>query len=203
MDLSQAPVTYALILVNIVISLYALFVNTQFTDQFGFHVGAVRRQGEHFRVFTSSFLHVNLFHLLFNMVALFSFGPTVERLLGKLGFIVVYFGAILVSGIVSTWVNRHNLTYRSIGASDAVSGVIFAFVLFFPLAPILVFPIPFGIPAILFGVAFLMISSLLMGAENRMIAHEGHLGGAVGGLILTVMMRPDAIAIFLGQIFSR
>ncbi len=198
MDLSQAPVTYALILVNIAISLYALFVNPQFIDQFGFHVGAVRREGEHFRVFTSSFLHVNLFHLLFNMVALFSFGPTVERLLGKLGFIVVYFGAILVSGIVSTWVNRHNLTYRSIGASDAVSGVIFAFVLFFPLAPIFVFPIPFGIPAILFGVGFLVISSLLMGAKNRIIAHEGHLGGAIAGLILTVLMRPDAVAIFPG-----
>lgn len=193
MDIPLAPVTYGLIVANLAVSIWALFFDRDFTRQFAFDVGAIKRDKQHFRVFTSSFLHVDPMHLAFNMMTLFFFGPDVERALGKLGFLVVYFGAILASGIVSFYVNRHNKAYTSIGASDAVSGVLFSFVLMAPFAKMFIFPLPLPVPAWLFGIIFLLISSVLMGAENRRIAHEGHLGGAVGGLILTLLMVPETV----------
>lgn len=198
MDLSAAPVTYALIVANLAASLYALYGDRNFFSQFAFEVDAVARRQQSYRVVTSSFLHGDLFHLFFNMLTLFYFGPVVERILGKLGFLVVYFGAIIASGVVTAIVKRRVPNYRSVGASDAVSGVLLSFCLFFPLEPIYILFIPVGIPAILYGVLFMLISARLMGNAGNRIAHEGHLGGALAGVGLTLLMRPDVVTQFFG-----
>ena len=156
------------------------------------------RRKQHYRIFTSSFLHGDLFHLLFNMMTLYYFGPVVELELGTDGFLVVYFGAILASGIISFYVNRSNADYSSLGASDGVSGVLLSFCLFYPLDKLYFLFIPIGIPAIVFAVIFIAISAGLMGREGNRISHEGHLGGALAGVILTVLMRPEVI----GQLFG-
>lgn len=198
MDLPNAPVTYALIVANVAASLYALYIDRNFFSQFAFEVDAVVRRKQSHRVITSSFLHGDLFHLFFNMLTLFFFGPTVEAILGKLGFLGVYFGAIVASGVVTAIVQKRVPNYRSVGASDAVSGVLLSFCVFFPLEPIYIMFIPVGIPAILYGVLFIIISARLMGNPGNRIAHEGHLGGALAGVALTLLMRPDA----LGQLFG-
>ncbi len=198
MDIPVAPATYALIIANLVASVYGLSFDRNFVSSFVFNVGAVARAKQHYRIFTSSFLHGDYFHLLFNMMTLLFFGPEVERILGTDGFLVVYFGAVLTSGIVSFYVNKSNLGYSSLGASDGVSGVILSFCLFYPLQPIYIFFIPIGIPAILYGVLFMAISANLMGRQGNRIAHEGHLGGALAGVILTIAMRPEIV----GQFFS-
>ena len=198
MELANAPVTYALIVANMVISLYAFFIDRGFVNQFAFNVAAVMKREEHYRVITSSFLHVDFFHLAFNMMTLYFFGPAVEAMLGKLGFIVVYFGAIIASGVVSAIVNKRNPGYSSIGASDAVSGVVLSFCVFEPFAPIYFFLIPIGVPAILYGVLFIVISARMMGAAGNRIAHEGHLGGAIAGVVLTALMRPEALTRLFG-----
>ncbi len=198
MEFEGAPATYALIVANLIASLYGLLGDRQFVSDFSFNVGALLRGKQHYRVFTSSFLHVDFFHLFFNMMTLLFFGPTVEALLGTDGFLVVYFGAILVSGIVSFYANRENLVYSSIGASDAVSGVVLSYCLFYPMNPLYIMFIPIGIPAVLYGVLFFIISARLMGREGNRIAHEGHLGGAIAGVVLTVAMRPEIV----GHIFG-
>jgi membrane associated rhomboid family serine protease len=192
---TQAAATYALIAVTTLVSFYALFMDRSFASHFAFQAGAVQK-GEHYRVITSSFLHVDVFHLFVNMLTLFFFGPTVEQLLGTLGFLVVYFGSIIASGLVSQIVHRNNPGYASLGASDAVSGIVLSFCVFYPLAPIYLFGIPWGIPAILYGALFIVISAQLMGRPGARIAHEGHLGGALGGLLLTVLMKPEAVSQF-------
>lgn len=192
-SLSSAPATFALIAANIVVSLYAFHGDRAFINQFAFQVQAVRDFKQHYRIVTSSFLHANYFHLLLNMMTIFFFGPPIEEILGTNGFLVVYFGAIIVSGLVSLWVNRNNPGYASVGASDAASGVVLSFCCFYPFQPIYILFIPIGIPAILYGVLFIFISAQLMERENRIIAHEGHLGGAVAGAALTVLMRPDVV----------
>ncbi|MEO0850047.1 MAG: rhomboid family intramembrane serine protease [Pseudomonadota bacterium] len=202
MDLPDAPVTLALILANVGISLYALFGDQDFLEQFKFDVNALRQRGQHYRVFTSSFLHNDLFHLLFNMMALFSFGPYLEQLLGRTGFLVIYFGAILISGIVTFYVNRQDGAYSSVGASDAVSGVVFGFILFYPLESLYIFPLPVPIPAILFGGLFIIGSSFLMDRQDRRIAHESHLAGAAAGLILTTAMQPAALSVFMAKMMG-
>ena len=198
MELPGAPATYALIIANLIASLYGLLFDQRFVESYVFNVGALARRKQHYRVFTSSFLHGDLFHLLFNMMTLFYFGPVVERTLGMDGFLVVYFGAVLTSGIVSFYVNRNNDEYSSLGASDGVSGVLLAFCVFYPMENIYIFFLPVGIPAILFAVLFIAISAGLMGREGNRISHEGHLGGAIAGVVLTLLMRPDALSGIIG-----
>jgi membrane associated rhomboid family serine protease len=193
LEILSAPATLALICVNIVISIYAFFVDRTFINQFAFQVHAVRDLKQQYRVVTSSFLHGGVAHLLLNMLTLFFFGPEVERILGKLGFLLVYFGAIITSGVVSLKVNHNNPDYASVGASDAVSGVLLSFCCFYPLQPLYIMFIPIPIPAILYGVLFMAISAQLMERSNRVIAHEGHLGGALAGVVLTILMRPDVV----------
>jgi len=191
MEQTIASATYALIVANLIASLYALFLDREFTGHFAFEVRAILRERQHYRVFTSSFLHNDLIHLSFNMWALYCFGPPVEHLLGKTGFLVVYFGAILASGILSFIMNRTDMNYSSVGASDGVSGVLFSFILFYPTTELMIFPIPFAMPAFMFGIVFLVISSLLINADNRRMAHESHVGGAVAGFLLTLLMVPE------------
>lgn len=196
MEIPNAPATYALIFANLAVSAYAFFIDRGFINQFAFQVDAVVKKEQHYRVITSSFLHVGAFHLLFNMMTLFFFGPTVEDILGKLGFLVVYFGAIIASGVTTAIVHRKNGSYSSVGASDAVSGVLLSFCVFFPLQPIYILFIPVGIPALLYGFLFIVLSARLMGEPGSRVAHEGHLGGAVAGVVLTLLMKPEAITRF-------
>jgi membrane associated rhomboid family serine protease len=191
--LSDAPATFALILVNIIVSLYAFYGDRTFINQFAFQARAVKEMKQHYRVVTSSFLHANIPHLLLNMVTILFFGPPVEAMLGALGFLVVYFGAIVTSGIVSLRANRNNPDYASVGASDAASGVVLSFCCFYPFKPVYILFLPFGLPAHLYGALFIFISARLMGRADRIIAHEGHLGGAIAGAALTVLMRPEVV----------
>ncbi|WP_411817976.1 rhomboid family intramembrane serine protease [Hyphococcus sp. DH-69] len=192
MEISGAPATYGLVIANIIASVYGLSFDRGFVGSFLFNVGALKNAKQHYRIFTSSFLHGDYFHLLFNMMTLLIFGPVVEIALGTDGFLVVYFGAILASGIVSFYVNRDNLNYSSLGASDGVSGVILAFCMFAPFTPIYFLFVPFGIPAFLYGGLFILISAKMVGTGGR-TAHEGHLGGALAGVVLTLLMRPDIL----------
>ena len=193
MDFPNAPATYAFIAVNLIVSIYAFAADRRFIEDHCFHIGAVTRQKQYHRLLTSAFLHADPMHLAFNMITLFSFGPVVERLLGTDGLIAVYLGSIIAAKLVSIFRNRDNLDYTAVGASGGVSGVILSFCLFFPLDEIFLFGLPFGIPAVLFGVGYMLLSAGLMGNANRVIGHEAHLGGAAGGIILTVLMRPDLI----------
>lgn len=197
MDISAAPATTALIVANLAASLYAFLVDPRFVNEFSFHIGAIVRRKQHWRIFTSSFLHGDYFHLAFNMMTLYFFGPVVEHILGTDGFLAVYFGAILASGIVSFYVRRHQLDYSSIGASDGVSGIVLSFCVFYPLEPIYIFFLPIGIPAILYGVIFIVISAGMMGRQGGRIAHEGHLGGAIAGVLLTIVMKPEVLSNWL------
>ena len=198
MELPGAPATYALIIANLIASLYGLLFDRRFVESYLFHIDAIVRRKQHYRIFTSSFLHGDLLHLLFNMMTLFYFGPVVEQILGMDGFLVVYFGAILASGIISFYVNRSNADYSSLGASDGVSGVLLSFCIFFPMEKIYFLFVPIGIPAIVFAVVFVAISAGLMGREGNRISHEGHLGGALAGVALTLLMRPEIIGRMFG-----
>lgn len=196
--IDDAPATVALLCANFIVSLYALFFDRVFINQFAFQVHAVRDLKQQYRIITSSFLHANIPHLILNMLTLYFFGPEVERIFGKLGFLVIYFGAILASGAVSLKVNRNNPGYSSVGASDAVSGVVLSFCCFHPLQPLYIMFIPIPIPAILYGVIFIALSAQLMERSNRVIAHEGHLGGALAGVALSILMKPEIVTRFFG-----
>ena len=199
MDFIQSfPITTALIAANIVASLVA-FVQPDFYEQNLFRVGAIQRRREYHRIVTSGFLHVNATHLLLNMFVLWMFGPYLERWLGMGGYLIVYFGALIGASAWMLYEKRGDPDYSAVGASGAVSGVILAFCMFEPFAILyLFFAIP--MPAIVFGVGYIAISFFLSRRDRTMIAHGAHLGGALAGLVLTVLVEPDALTRFIGAL---
>lgn len=163
----------------------------------------IRENREYYRIITGAFVHAGLGHLAFNMITLYYFGPFLELTLGSGAFLIIYFGSSFMASAVSYWIHRNNDTYSAVGASGAISGLVFAFCLFNPFRQLILFFV-LPMPAWFFAVAFVGFSIYAMNkpfkGELGRIAHEAHLGGAVGGLIFTILVEPRALQIFLGQI---
>ena len=204
-DFSETPVTLLLLLVNALVSGYALFYDESLVDRLAFKPREILQKGEYQRLVTAGFVHVSLSHLLFNMITLYFFGRYVELLLGPGRFLLLYFGSELAAHGLSLFLHRQSTQYAAVGASGAVSGVLFGFCLFEPFAGIRFFFIPIDIPAIVFAVGYVALSIYAMRHAQSSgmtggIAHEAHLGGALGGVLLTILLEPRAIDIFLGKL---
>ena len=199
LDFARFPVTYAIIFANVLISGYAFFVDSNLINRWSLQVGAVLRGGQYHRTLTSGFLHVDPTHFLFNMITLFFFGRFMESILGPVAFLLLYFGSELAANGYSLYARRNDLMYASIGASGAVSGVLFGFCLLRPLDEIHIFFIPFGVPAFLYAGLYVAYSLYAMDNARGGTAHEAHLGGAIGGIILTCLFVPQALQIFFSH----
>ena len=197
--LSLPPVTLFFLTVNVLIGGYSLLVNPEIIDRWAFKPFRVVQEKEWSRWLTAGFVHVGAMHLLFNMVTLFFFGPYVETALGPGRFLAVYLGSELAANALTYLKHRDNPAYSAVGASGAISGVLFSFCLFEPFAMLgIMFIIP--MPAILFAVLYVVLSVYASKREVGRVAHEAHLGGALGGLALTLLLYPAALGIFLRQL---
>lgn len=193
------PVIVLLIAGNVLASLYALS-NAKFMDRNLFHVGPILQNQEWHRLVTSGFLHGGFLHLFVNMYVLFTFGGEVEAQLCTVSFIIVYFAALLGGNAWALLENKNKPSYRALGASGATSGVVMSFILFEPFRGMMIFPIPFFMPAVLLGALFLVGSAILAQRENKTIGHEAHLGGALAGIVATILVEPSALSNFSGQV---
>ncbi|RFM27887.1 rhomboid family intramembrane serine protease [Deminuibacter soli] len=185
-------ITLAIVIITAVIS-FTAFSNQKIQEDLIFYPPAVDRRRQWYRFITSGFIHANFFHLFFNMWALYSFGTMVEDALnqifgpaGRIYYLLLYISALVVSLLPTYFNNRDNYHYRSLGASGAVSAVVFAGILFFPLNEIGIFPLPFGIPGFIFGALYLIISSYLSRRGMDNINHSAHLWGSVYGFIYVI-----------------
>ena len=200
------PATFALLLLNVLISAYALTGRPGLLDRWAFQPVRILQNGEWHRMITAGFIHTGWWHLLFNGITLYFFGPILERQLGTGSFLVLYFGAELAAHGWTLIRYRGDEGYAAVGASGAVTGVVFGFCLFYPLHKIYLFLIPIGIPAALFAVLFVWGSVAAARQPERggglfgRIAHEAHIGGAIGGLALTILLEPWSVLAFLDQI---
>ena len=201
---SDSPVTLFLLVVILLTSGYTLFFDRSLMDRLAFRPYLVLRHRQYARLITAGFVHVSGAHLLFNMITLYFFGRPMEYVLGPGSFLVLYFGSELAAHGLSLVLHRHSVTYAAVGASGAISGVLFGYCLFAPLQPIYIFFVPIGIPAALFAVGYVVVSMYAMrrphGGAGGGIAHEAHLGGALGGLMLTILLEPRAVGVFLQQL---
>jgi membrane associated rhomboid family serine protease len=163
-------------------------------EKYKFNVGAIRNRNEYIRLLSSGFLHADIFHLLFNMMTLYFFGPVVMQAFGSLGFILIYFGSILLGNIFSLFVYQKQPWYSAIGASGGVSGILFASIAMIPHLEIYMFFIPIGIPGFVFGLLYFSYSVYMMLNPNQHdnIGHAAHLGGAFFGLVYAVANQPQA-----------
>ncbi|KAA5821145.1 rhomboid family intramembrane serine protease [Algibacter amylolyticus] len=181
-------VTIVIIAANVIIS-YKGFNDFGFFEKYKFQVGPVQR-GEQIRMFSSGFLHADTQHLLFNMVSLYFFADVVISNLSSIQFLLVYLGSLMVGSLLSFYFHKNEYHYSAVGASGAVSGIIYSAILLQPGMSLYMFFIPIPIPAYLFGIGYLLYS--IYGMKNKIgnIGHDAHFGGAIGGYVITLLLSP-------------
>ena len=170
---------------------YKGFTNSFFFRKYEFHVGSIRA-GEHVRMITSAFLHADIVHLFFNMWVLFMFGQNVIAVMGNVGFIIVYFGSLIFGSLLTMVFHKNDYNYRAVGASGAVTGILYSAILLQPDMMLGIFFI-IPMPAYIFGILYLLYSIYGMKAKNDNIGHTAHFGGAVGGYVITLIEQPQLL----------
>ncbi len=184
-------VTIVIIAANVLVS-FKGFNDRLFFEKFKFNIGAIRR-GEQVRMVSSGFLHADTTHLLFNMITLYFFADVVLQGLGNFNFILIYLGSLIVGNLLSFFFHKDEYWYSAIGASGAVTGVLYAAILIRPEMSLYLFFIPIPIPGYIFGVAYLLYSIYGMKSRSGNIGHDAHFGGAIGGYFLTLVMKPEIL----------
>lgn len=198
----MSTILLIIIAVTAIISFIA-FNNQQLFEKYKFNVGAILQKKEYIRLLSAGFLHADLMHLLFNMMTLYFFGPIVVQAFGEIGFLMVYFGSILLGNIFSLYLYKNQPWYSAIGASGGVSGILFASIAMIPDLGIMFFFIPIPIPGYIFGFLYFAYSVYMMlnPKQHDNIGHAAHLGGAFFGLVYAIALQPERAiqnALFLG-----
>lgn len=201
MGLNGPFMTLVLIGITVLVSWLA-FSNMPLLERLILWPPAIRRRHQYDRLITHGFVHADFQHLLFNMMTLYFFGRLIEQFyadyIGHVGFALFYLSALVVA-ILPTYL-RHidDPGYRSLGASGAVSAILFAFIILQPWAMIYVFVVP--VPAILYGVMY-VVYSIWMDRQGRgNVNHSAHLWGAGYGVLFTLLMEPRVGPVFLERV---
>lgn len=181
--------TVIIIVANVIIT-YKGLDDYSFFERYKFNVGGIKR-GEQFRMFSSGFLHVDTTHLLFNMLTLYFFADRVIYFIGEFNFLIVYVGSLILGSLLSLYFHKNEYHYSAVGASGAVTGVLYAAILLDPNQGIYMMFIPIEIPAYIFGIVYLLYSIYGMKKRIGNIGHDAHFGGAVGGYAITLILMPS------------
>ena len=185
-------ISLILILANVLIS-YRGFKDQVFYNKYKFRVDQVLWYKDYKRLITSGFLHVSWMHLIFNMIALYFFSGSLEVYLGPVKFLIIYFSSLVGGDLLSLFIHRQDTDYDSVGASAGVCGIMFASIALFPGMGIGLLFIPVSIPGWLFGLIYVAYSIYGIRSRSNNIGHDAHLGGALVGLLVAVIMQPSAI----------
>ncbi|MEO8236316.1 MAG: rhomboid family intramembrane serine protease [Flavobacterium sp.] len=180
-----------IIALNVIFS-YKGFTDIAFFRKNEFHIGSIRA-GEQSRMFSSAFLHADWGHLFFNMFTLFMFAPVVIENLGNTSFLLIYLGSLLAGSLLTLYFHKDDYGYRAIGASGAVTGILYSAILLNPDMSLYMYFIPIPIPAYIFGIGYLLYSIYGMKAKNDNIGHTAHFGGAIGGYLITICKEPEML----------
>lgn len=186
------PIVLIIIATNILIS-FKGFNDRYFFERYKFQVGPIN-SGERIRLLSSAFMHVDLTHLLFNMLTLYFFADVVLWGVGSMNFILIYGVSLFAGNWFSLKRHQNQPLYSAVGASGAVMGVLYAAIMLMPHMGLYLFFIPIPIPAWLFGILYLLYSIYGMKRQLGSIGHDAHIGGAVGGYSTMLLLRPELLA---------
>ena len=200
--INDNPVASLILVFTVITSIYAFNDNGIF-GKFMLHPYSVSRKHKVYTLITSGLIHADWMHLIFNMITFFSFGFPLERAIGSWQFGLVYFIGLILSDIPTVIRHKNEMWYNSLGASGAVSAVLFSSILLAPFSTLLIFPIPFAIWAIIFGPLYLLYCAYASKNSRDNINHDAHFFGAITGLIVTVIVVPGVIPHFLNELMEK
>ena len=203
--------TILLIIITSAISIMA-FNNREIFDKLQLNPYSVYHKKQWYRVISHGFLHADWAHLFVNMFVLFFFGRSVENEFERLAingtikspvfsFVLLYFASMVFATVTSIAKQKDNIWYNSVGASGAVSAILFTHIFFQPLAKLYFYAV-IPIPGIIFGVLYLGYSHYMSRRGNDNINHDAHFIGAVFGFLFPLLLEPKLINVFLGQLFN-
>ena len=178
-----------IIIANVLFSMKG-FNDYAFLDKYKFQVRSIL-SGEKIRMLTAGFLHADFMHLGFNMYALYLFGGIVAGILGMPNFLIIYFLSLLAGSLYALKQHKNEPYYSAVGASGAVSGIVYSSILLYPDMSLYLFFIPIPIPGYIFGVGYLLYSIYGMKKQIGNVGHSAHLGGAIGGYAITLLLNPS------------
>ena len=181
--------TIAIIAANVLVSLRG-FNDGSFFERYKFGIGAIRT-GQRERMLTSGFLHVDFSHLFLNMFTLFFFADVVIHWFGPGKFLIIYFISLVAGSLLALFFHKDEPYYSAVGASGAVTGILYAAILLQPNMELAIMFIPVPLPAYILGIAYMLYS--IYGMKKRLgnIGHTAHFGGAIGGYATTLLFKPD------------
>jgi membrane associated rhomboid family serine protease len=182
----------AILGLTIVISLLGMYQIPDIINKFLFRPYYFLREKQYDTMIMSGFIHADTTHLLFNMITFFFFAFPLERFLGTGKFVALYLAGLVVSHTCTWYKERDNPQYASLGASGAISAVLFAYIVYFPSTMLLVFFIP--MPAMVFAFLYVGYSWWASRNANDRINHDAHLCGALSGLGFVAVTDPSAFS---------
>jgi len=183
-------------------SLLGLFAAPKIIERSLFRPYYFLRRKQYDTIVTSGFVHADLPHLIFNMMTFWFFAFPLEKEIGPVRFALLYFLGLVVSDAGTYFKHRNDPQYASLGASGAISAVLFAAIVYFPWMKLFIIPIPLPIPAPLFAVAYVAYSWWSARQARGRINHDAHLGGALFGLVFVLLTDPAAFGRLLGWLGS-
>lgn len=202
-------ITYIIIAITVFVSISAM-ENYSLKDKMMFNAYMIHERKEWYRFLSNGLIHADYPHLIFNMFSLYMFGKGVEEgysylfdTKGTLFFILLYVGGLIMSSVYSYEKHKHNVYYNALGASGAVSSVVFAYIILAPTSKLFLMFIPIPISAWLFGFIYLGIEYYLSKKGNSNIGHDAHFWGAIFGVIFTIVLKPGLASEFISQIIGR
>ena len=199
--------TILIIGITVVVSLLA-FNNREVFDKLKFNAYYIHHRKEWYRIVSYGLIHADWTHLLVNMFVLYSFGDIVEQFFkvyfetkAYLFYILLYIGGIGFSTLFDFGKYKNDIYYNAVGASGAVSAMVFSSIILYPAGKIFLFFIPIGIPAPIFGVLYLIYSAYMAKRGRDNIGHSAHFWGAIFGIAFTIALKPALAIMFFEQLF--
>jgi membrane associated rhomboid family serine protease len=203
-------ITVIIVIVTVIVSVAAMR-RRELLYRFDLSPARLVHKREYYRIFTHAFLHANYFHLGINMLVLYSFGTYIEQAFSELEregvifsapffYLLLYVGSIALASLSTVIRYRNDEHYSAVGASGAVSAVVFTYIFFEPLKKIYFYMV-LPIPGILFGILYLIYSSYMGRRESDNINHSAHFWGAVVGFLFPILLEPSLFLTFLDKLF--